>query len=381
MKFLPMILRNLMRSRRRLILTVASMAISIFLFATLMSLPSVLKQIMRDQVSDLRMVCANKAGYLYMLPEAYGKTIASVPHVQASSGYIATVAQYRDPKDLIAVAALDPASLPTLRPEWGVSPGSASMLTQTLEGGVVSTRLAARYHWKVGDTITLRPQMLLFGDLPIQIVGIAETGPIELVLVPLERLDKLTIFKDSVFAYLIKVDRSENASVVAHEIDERFANSPFETFTQTEAGAAELKFGQLRLVFAGVRSIAAIIVVVIVMVAANTAAMTVRERRYELAVMRSIGYTPRTLATLLTAEGLAMGVIAGVIGCVAAYLTLRMPAHLGGQFGLLLRLVSLTPSVAFESVAIGAAIGLVSVAIPVLQAMRRSVVDTMRAVA
>jgi len=380
-KFLPMILRNLTRSRRRLVLTVLSMAISIFLFATLMSLPSVLKQIMRDQVSDLRLVCANKAGYLYMLPEAYADTIAAVPHVDASSGYIATVAQYRDPKELIAVAALEPAALPTLRPEWGVSQGSASTLAKTLEGGVVSARLAARHNWKVGDTITLRPQMLLFGDLPIQIVGIADTGPIELVLVPLERLDKLTIFKNSVFAYLIKVDRSENASLVAHDIDERFANSPFETFTQTEAGAAELKFGQLRLVFAGVRTIAAIIVVVIAMVAANTAAMTVRERRYELAVMRSIGYTPRTLAALMTAEGFAMGVVAGVIGCVASYLALRMPAHLGGQFGLLLRLVSLTPSVAVESIAIGAAIGLVSVAIPVLQAMRRSVVDTMRAVA
>ena len=74
MKFLPIILRNLLRSRRRLLLTVLSIGISTFLFATLMSLPSAFNGLLRDQVSELRLVTINNAGMLYMLPRAHTRT-------------------------------------------------------------------------------------------------------------------------------------------------------------------------------------------------------------------------------------------------------------------------------------------------------------------
>ncbi len=41
MKFLPIVLRNIMRNKRRTILTVLSIAVSVFVFAALMSLPTV----------------------------------------------------------------------------------------------------------------------------------------------------------------------------------------------------------------------------------------------------------------------------------------------------------------------------------------------------
>lgn len=382
MKFLPIILRNLLRNRRRTILTVISIAVSVFLFATLITLPSVVDQITRQQVSDLRLLSTNKAGYLYLLPEAYGNTIALLPHVDASSGYIATLARYRAPGDVIPIMGLVPTELRTLRPEWGIGAEAASALAEIREAGLVSGKLAARFRWKVGDIVVLHPTMLVFGDLPIRIVGIlGDEVPMELVIVPLERLDQLGVFKNRVIAYMVKADRAENASLVAQEIDQRFANSPFETNTQTEVGAAEFKLEQFRLLFVGVKAIAAIIVIVIAMVAANTAAMTVRERRQELAVMLSMGFTPRALAILMTAEGLLIGLIAGSLGCLIAYALLRIPAHIGGPMGVLLQFVHLTPPVAIESIAIAAGIGLLSVGIPALQAARRNIVDMLRAVA
>src|SRR5215471_5760608 len=122
MKFLPLILRNLLRARRRLLLTVLSIAVSTFLFATLMSLPSAFNRLLRDQVSDLRLVTSNKAGILYMLPRAYQNVIATTPHVEASSGYIATIAKYRSPREQIPIMGIDPTALAILRPEWKVAP-------------------------------------------------------------------------------------------------------------------------------------------------------------------------------------------------------------------------------------------------------------------
>jgi hypothetical protein len=40
-----------------------------------MSVPAVAARLLRDRVSALRLICANKAGFDYMLPAAYGETI------------------------------------------------------------------------------------------------------------------------------------------------------------------------------------------------------------------------------------------------------------------------------------------------------------------
>ena len=79
MKYLPLILRNLFRNRRRTILSVLSIGISMFIFSALMSLPSVVRELLRDRTSNLRLDCANKAGFGgfdYTLPFSYGDRYA-----------------------------------------------------------------------------------------------------------------------------------------------------------------------------------------------------------------------------------------------------------------------------------------------------------------
>ena len=94
----------------------------------------------------------------------------------------------------------------------------------------------------------------------------------------------------------------------------RFANSAYETSTQTELGMAQIRLQQFRLLLVGVQFIAVIVAMVIGLVAANTAAMSVRERRHELAVMRSIGFTRRMLVGSIATEGLLIGLAAGAFG-------------------------------------------------------------------
>jgi putative ABC transport system permease protein len=178
MKFLPIVLRNLLRSRRRLLLTVLSIGISTFLFATLMSLPSAFNGLLRDQVSELRLVTINNAGMLYMLPRAYQNLIATMPHVEASSRYIATIAKYRGPREQIPIMGIEPNALTALRPEWSIAPQARSALAEIPEAGLVSVMLAARYKWRVGDTTMLHPTFPLVGDLSIRVVGVVDDGAI-----------------------------------------------------------------------------------------------------------------------------------------------------------------------------------------------------------
>src|ERR1700682_1851111 len=123
MKYLPLVFRNLFRNRRRTMLSVLSIGISMFIFSALMSLPAVVHQLLRDRISALRLDCGNKAGFGgfdYTLPVSYAQTIRAIPHVDAVSGVLFAIANYRNPGEVIPIAGLDPAQMSGLFPDWGI---------------------------------------------------------------------------------------------------------------------------------------------------------------------------------------------------------------------------------------------------------------------
>jgi len=97
MKLMPFILRNLLRNKRRTLLTLVSVAVSLFIFAALMSMPEVVNRLLSDRVSSLRLVVYAKASYFYALPEAYASRIRAVPHVQAVMASSIFMGYYRSP--------------------------------------------------------------------------------------------------------------------------------------------------------------------------------------------------------------------------------------------------------------------------------------------
>ncbi len=112
---------------------------------------------------------------------------------------------------------------------------------------------------------------------------------------------------------------------------------------------------------------------------ANTAAMSIRERRGEIAVMRSIGFPARTILSLLLAESLLIGLIGGVVGCGSAYIVLKV-FSVGGEVGPL-STIRMPPSVLAETLVASALIGVFSAMVPASSAARRNIVDALRTVA
>ena len=381
MKYLPLIFRNLFRNRRRTILSVLSIAVSMFIFSALMSLPAVVRQLLRDRVSNLRLDCANKAGFGgfdYTLPLSYAQTIRAMPHVDAVSGALYAVASYRDPGEIIPILGVDPVQMSIIYPDWGVTPADAAALERSRSSGLVTAGMMKRFKWKLGDNITFHAANLPT-DIDVTIAGSLEgTGvPPTMVIVPYERLNQAEGNPGKAVIFFIRIDRSEYATSVIYAIDSRFANSSFETSTQTELGMAQSRLQTFRLLFVGVQFIAVIVAMVIGLVAANTAAMSVRERRHELGVMRSIGFTRRMLVGSIATEGLLIGLTAGGLGSAIAWLVLFI---LGSDLLFAGRLIiHLTPMVAFGSVGLAAAIGLVSAAIPALNATRHDIATALRA--
>src|SRR5260370_17038361 len=87
MNYFVRVFRNLARNKGRTILTTLSITVSVFIFASLISLPSLIDQVLRDRASSLRLITHSKATLFYLLPEAYRRQIEKIPHVEAVAGF------------------------------------------------------------------------------------------------------------------------------------------------------------------------------------------------------------------------------------------------------------------------------------------------------
>jgi len=178
--------------------------------------------------------------------------------------------------------------------------------------------------------------------------------------------------------YMLRVDKLESIPAVIAELDESFANSESETQTESEANFIGGFLASFRLIVAMAKVLAFIVVITIGLVAANTAAMSIRERRTEVAVLRSLGFSASLVMNCLLAESVTIGLAGGIVGSAGGYLMLKAVGFaLLGPF----RTAGVPPAVLFESLAGAALIGFMSAFIPARAAVRRSIVDTLRAVA
>jgi putative ABC transport system permease protein len=107
--------------------------------------------------------------------------------------------------------------------------------------------------------------------------------------------------------------------------------------------------------------------------------MSIREKRGEIAVMRSIGFPAGTILRLLVSESLIIAVLGGALGCGAAFTLLKVfsvNADALGPFATL----HIPPLVLVEALAVSIVIGVVSAWIPGRGATRRSIVDSLRVI-
>jgi putative ABC transport system permease protein len=381
MKFLTIVVRNLTRNRRRTLLTIVSIGVSIFVFATLMSLPALVSRVLSDQSSALRLYCHPKAGLFFSLPISYEPRIARVPHVQVVVGATVFVSTYRDPGVMIPSIGIDPGPIEDLWTDWDISPAAAQRFRSVRTAALVEKGLLRRYGWSVGREITLRGTAYPI-NLQLTIVGtIGGHAPPSRIIFRRDYLDEVLGRPGTANLFMIKVDRSTAVPETIAAIDNLFVNSGVATQTESEAAMALNAMGNYWIIFSGCKVLAIIVIVAIGLVAANTAAMAVRERRHEIAVMRSIGFTQRAVVSFFVTEGLLIGIAGGLLGCAIAYGALRMLPYAAGSLGTLALVIRLLPAVVVQSLVAAALIGLMSAIVPAVAATRREIAGELRSVA
>jgi putative ABC transport system permease protein len=375
---LHLVLVNLLRNPRRAILTTLAIAVSISVLSVLLSLPAIADQILGDRASTLRLICHSKAGMLYSLPEAYRRKIEGHRGVQAVAAFTFFLGIYHEPTDQFPNAAVDHEQIDAIWPDWGIMPAAVADFKRLRTACLAGPALMQRFHWHVGQQITLRGTIYPV-NLTFQIVGVlGDKAPPPILLFRRDYLYEATNHNAAVNMYWVKVDAPDALSGVAGDIDQMFANSSAETRTETEFAFFSNVLSNFRVIFAMVRVFGLIVAITIGLVAANTAAMSIRERQKEIAVMRAIGFQASTIISALIGEGSIMGFIGGVLGCAAAYAALRglsVGSAALGPLGLALRVPGV---VICEAMIVAMLIGGGSGLAPAIIAARRNIVDAIR---
>jgi ABC-type antimicrobial peptide transport system permease subunit len=106
---------------------------------------------------------------------------------------------------------------------------------------------------------------------------------------------------------------------IGPEVDDMFKNSPQPTKTETEKSFQLGFVAMLGNVKAFILSICTAVVFAILLVSANTMAMSIRERTREVAVLKTLGFTRKTILSLFVGEAVTVALIGGILGSFWAF--------------------------------------------------------------
>lgn len=379
MKYTALVLKNLVRSKRRTILTVLSIAVSLFIFSALVSVPTAARQILSDTASSTRIATHNKAGLAYAIPVAYKQRIETMPHVEVVLAESWFGGVYHEVWDQFPNLAVDPEQADLMWPDYGISKEQFEQFKKIRTACLVGGETMKRFHLHLGQQIQLRGTLYPF-NVTLNIVGtFSGKAPPNFLLFRRDYLEEAAGRPGFVDLMWVKVDKPDNVPQVIAAIDEGFANSSAETLSESEAAFTGSFMDQYRTFFRMAEVLGFVVVLMIGLVAANTAAMSIRERRGEIAVMRSIGFPSRTILSMLLAESILIGLAGGIIGCGSAYIVLKV-FSVGGGAGPL-STIRMQPAILAETLVVAALIGLFSALVPARSAARRNIIDALRTVA
>ena len=174
----------------------------------------------------------------------------------------------------------------------------------------------------------------------------------------------------------MRIDDPNNGVRIAKAIDGSFANSPWETKTDTEKAFATGFLKQAGNIEFLMLSIGSVVFFTLLLVTGNTMAIAVRERMRELAVLKAVGFSDGFVLSLVLGESLLLAAVGGGLGLVLVKLfTLHGDPTRG-----MLPFFYLPLNAVIAGVALALTVGIIAGILPALAAMRLRVVDAMRRV-
>lgn len=385
-RFWSFILANALRSRRRTMLTVASIAISLCLLTVLAAMYRTLFLQPEATPSEaLRLVTHHRISITQPMPVSFLPRIRNIPGVRDSmiwQWFGGTYRDARDARNFFARFAVEPERFFNIKPEVELPDAQRLAFQRTRSACIVGSKLRDRFQWRIGDRISLTGDIYPV-RLELTLVGVySRPEDDENLYFNYEYLRQLLIAEgqsrraDKVGVFLTLAERKEEVDVIAAAIDKEFEDSPAPTKSESE-NAWQLSFvsflGNLKLFLL---SISGALVFTTLLVSGNTISMTIRERTREVGILKTLGFTQKMILGIFMGETMLIAIIGGLLGVLLGEL-LAVGVRMGVTALGALRL-GVTLDVAVLMLLASAAMAAISSFIPARSASRMPILESLR---
>ncbi len=377
MKYLRLVFSNMRRSKLRTTLTVLSTALALFLFSMLRTIVTSLDASV-DVTDAARVVVRRSTSLIFPLPLSYFDRLRQMDGITAVTymNWFGGV-NPADERGWSSQFAVDASTFFEMYPEYLLTPEEVAAFQQERTSCIIGERLAKQYKWKVGDNVTYRGTIYP-GDWTFTVRGIfrpkSPDVDTNVLYFQWKYLDERSERKGNVGVYIVRLADPNEAAATSAAVDQVFANSAFETRTETEK-AFQLGFvTMMGNVKQGVRIISIFVLAGFMLVAINTMIMAARERIREIAVLKTLGFPDDLILKLVLAESTCIALLGGFAGCIGAKLVFKLMSFGGGVFANFI----VKPQTLVIGLVIAALMGLVSGIVPAISAARLRVVDALR---
>jgi putative ABC transport system permease protein len=348
MRFFPLVWSNLWRKKARTIFTLLSIVIAFLLFGLLQGINTWMSTFGTASNAN-RLYVASRVSELQPIPSAYLSQILAVPGIRQSTYIAGFTGFYQEKRNTLVAFATDVKTFFDLYPEWRIAPEQLAAMSRTRAGAIVAAPLMRAFGWKIGDRLPLRTSVMKrdgSADWDFEIVGIydvpATPAEANRILVNYAYFDEARLLeRGTAWAFVVAVDDPTRSAQICAAVDALFVNSASETVTQDEKAYVQGQLRQLGDVSLMANAIVAAVLFTLLFLTGNTMMQSVRERTPELAILKTVGFSDRSVTILVLIESVLLCVLAASLGLAAAAAVFPVTAALGmGGSGLPLKVVA-----------------------------------------
>jgi putative ABC transport system permease protein len=376
MNDLLLIRKNLFRKKLRAILMLFSILIAFLIFGVLAGFERAFNA-GEDVAAADRLMVVNKINFTQPLPIAYVNRVRALDGVRQVTHFNWFGGYYQDPKNFLIVMAVEPQSyLQVYQDQIDVAADARQAFIRERTGVLVGEAMLKKWGWKVGDRVPIMSNIFTqkngsrTWDLTIVGTFVARKPNVDTNFMVLQYEyfnETQNLGRDLIGWMALNTASPSQNDRIAKAIDQMFANSLYETSTDTEkafnkAFAAQL--GNIALIVALVVGAA---FATILMIVGNTMVMAVRERTREIGVLKTLGFSGGRILRLILGESVLLALLGGLPGVALAAL---FAAALETSVGNFIPGFAVTPGIALNALLLMLGFGLATGLIPAITAMR-----------
>ena len=325
MKLLKLIIKNAFRHKLRTFLTILGLAITIMSFGIVRNILAVFDYSSDDLVAG-HMISRHKTSMMQFLPETHVEKMRAVDGVKYVTYSFWIGAKYGDdPEDAFMRMAVDAENFALVRTDWSVSDESLEAFKAQKNAAIITPALALKKGWEPGQKVTVGWDFSDQVSMDVEVVGQFEfkneqNAQLEFMLI------RSDLFQQAAGASVspemehqvgwieLIADPPEDAAEIGLRVDSLFANSNFETKTESVNAYADQQIERFRTIITALEISSYLMIVVILLVLVNTMSMVARERISENAVLKTLGFRTSHLVILNFGESLFVAILGAILG-------------------------------------------------------------------